>query len=62
MSKKTIIIHPTQFCEMLGISLSTLYRMEKENKDLPKKLKLSARTRGYLLEDVENYIESLKQN
>lgn len=53
----TQIIRPTPLQKMLGVSATTLWRLENTDPDFPKKIRFSARCVGFRLSDVEAYLE-----
>ncbi|WP_234567978.1 helix-turn-helix transcriptional regulator [Rhodohalobacter sp. 614A] len=50
------IIRPLDLAKKLSVSKQTLWRMEKRG-DLPPKIRLSSRTVGYRLKDVEKMLD-----
>ena len=54
------IIRPTQLANQLGVSKSTLWRLEKSG-ELPKRVTISERIVGWRESDIEEWLEK-KQN
>jgi len=52
------ILRVKDLIDMLGVSRSTLWRMEK-NGLLPPRRKISTRAVGWLLADIESFIKQL---
>lgn len=57
--KNLQIIRPSELCKLLGVSPSTLHRMEKRN-ELPVRVEISERAVGWLRTDIEDWLESKK--
>jgi len=55
------IIRPKELANMLSMSISTLYRMQHEDK-LPPKVKMGSRAVGWLRSDIEEWLISRKQD
>lgn len=51
------ILRPQQVCEMLSISIPTLYR-EMKKEGFPSKIRISSKAVGFKEEDISNWIES----
>jgi len=51
------IIRPKELCEMLSISIPTLYRWHAEDKFPVKKIKIGPNSVGYRLAEVEKWLE-----
>ncbi|OAN61023.1 transcriptional regulator [Balneola sp. EhC07] len=54
------ILRPTQLANQLGVSKSTLWRLEKSG-ELPKRITISERIVGWKESDIEEWLEE-KQN
>ena len=52
------LITQNDLCEILKISLTTLWRWEQQKSDFPKKIRLSGKGSRYLYKDVKRYIEN----
>ncbi len=50
------IIRPSQLAEKLGVSRTTIYRMEKRG-DLPPRIKMSNRAVGWRSDVIEEWLE-----
>ena len=44
----------------VGLSRSTIWRLERKDKSFPKRVALSARNVGWLADDIENWIRQRK--
>lgn len=55
------LLRPYQLAELLGISKTTLWRMEKAG-ELPQRYKISERAVGWLEEDIKEWLEKRKDN
>lgn len=55
------LIRPAKLAELLGISKTTLWRMEKAG-ELPQRYNISERTVGWLEEDIKEWLEKRKDN
>lgn len=51
------ILRPGQLADMLGVSKTTLWRMEKRG-ELPQRIKISRRAVGWLESDIKEWLES----
>jgi len=49
------IIRPKHLAELLGVSLMSLWRWERDGA-MPKKIRLGPNTRGYLLTDINLWL------
>ena len=58
MKNELQLITKNELCELLNISLSTLWRWEQQKYDFPKKIQLSKKGNRYLYKDVKRYIEN----
>lgn len=56
----TKILRPQQVCEMLNLSMSTLFRRLKEP-DFPRKVRISSQAIGFIESEVIDWIESRKE-
>lgn len=54
------IYRPYQLAEILGISKTTLWRMEKAG-ELPQRYKISERAVGWLEEDIREWLEERRE-
>ena len=54
------IIRAKELCQLLSISRSTLWRLERAGK-LPASFRYSVRTTGWLESEIFEYIEKCKQ-
>lgn len=54
------IIRPHQLAELLSISKTTLWRLEKAG-ELPPRYKISERSVGWLEEDIKEWLETKKE-
>jgi len=54
------IIRPKDLCEILSVSRTTLWRMEKED-CLPNRRQFSKRSVGWLESDIEEWMKSRPQ-
>lgn len=59
------IIRLKELCKMLGLSKSTIYdkqdpKSPRFDSSFPQKVHLGARSVGYILEDVEAWLKSIK--
>lgn len=50
------IIRPEEVCAMAGFSRATLYRLEAQGR-FPSRIKIGAHATGYVLAEVEEWIE-----
>ncbi|MBD3616662.1 MAG: AlpA family phage regulatory protein [Gracilimonas sp.] len=50
------IIRPNELTELLGVSRTTLHRMEKRG-ELPTRFKISDRAAGWLASDIREFLE-----
>ncbi len=57
MQDRTQLIRPSQVCQQLAISSTTLWRLVKANK-LKAPIKISSRAVAFKSTDIENYINS----
>ena len=57
MKNELQLITQNELCEILNISLSTLWRWEQQKSDFPKKVRLSRKGSRFLYNDVKRYIE-----
>lgn len=55
------ILRPITLATLLGISLPTLWRMEKRG-ELPPRIKLSARAIGWREKDIDEWLEDRKES
>jgi len=62
MDTKLQIIRPKELCEILGISIASLYRWETEGKLPIKKIHFGPNCVGYRRSDVENWLDSTYVN
>lgn len=53
------IIRPSELAEKLGVSIQTIWRMEKRG-DLPQRVQLSKRAVGWRSDEIDSFIESRK--
>lgn len=53
------IIRASELAEILSISRTTLWRLEKEG-HLPRKITIGSRSIGWLRKDIEDYLSSQK--
>ncbi len=51
------ILRPRDAANHLGVSISTLYRWERECPGFPKRIKLGPRASGWRLADLESWLE-----
>lgn len=51
------LIRPTELCQLLSISIATLYRWEKNGKLPINKIKIGPGAVGYKMSDVEKWLE-----
>ncbi|MEX2633681.1 MAG: AlpA family phage regulatory protein [Balneolales bacterium] len=56
---KRKIIRPAELAEMLSVSITTLWRMEKEGR-LPKRFKISNKAVGWLESVLDEWLETKK--
>lgn len=59
------IIRLKELCKMLGLSKSTIYdkqdpKSPRFDSSFPQKVHLGARSVGYILEDIEAWLKSIK--
>lgn len=54
------LIRPIQLAKLLGVSKSTLWRLEKSG-ELPKRVTISERIVGWKESDIEEWLESRKE-
>jgi len=52
------ILRPRQLCQLLSISIATLYRWEAEGKLPFEKIRMGPNTVGFLKSDVEVWLKS----
>ena len=55
------ILRPAQLASLLGVSKTTLWRMEKAG-ELPKRYSISERIVGWKESDIEKWLESRREN
>jgi len=55
-----IILRPRQVAEILSISISTLWRIQKRE-DFPKKITLSPRTVGWRQSDIDLWLKEKQE-
>jgi len=55
------LLRPRELAERLSISIPTLYRRLKEP-DFPKKVRISSQAIGFKESEVQEWIESKKEN
>lgn len=53
-----IILRPKQVAYFMGVSLQTLWRLDKHDPKFPNKIKFTARCVGYKKSDILSYIET----
>lgn len=58
MDNSKLIYRPSELAEALGVSRTTLFRMEKRN-ELPPRRKISESTRGWPRSEIEEWINDL---
>ncbi len=51
------IARPKAAARHIGVSISTLYRWERERPDFPRRIKLGPRASGWRLADLESWLE-----
>ncbi len=51
-----IILRPAQVAKMLGISLPTLWRWDRDDNTFPPKIRLGPNMVGYLAADIETWL------
>lgn len=56
MKKSLQLIRPKELCELLNISIPTLYRWEAEGRLPIPKIKFGPNCVGFRMSDVENWI------
>lgn len=54
------IIRPTQLAKLLGVSKTTLWRLEKSS-ELPERYSISERIVGWKESDIKEWLESKKE-
>jgi predicted DNA-binding transcriptional regulator AlpA len=55
------IIRPSELSEMLGVSVQTIWRMEKRG-ELPERVKISKRSIGWRSDEISEFVNSKKVN
>ena len=58
MTSKPQLLRLKQAASLLGISLTTLWRLENTDPDFPKKIILAKRTVGFMEQDLINYLRA----
>lgn len=53
------IIRPKELCEILGVSRTTLWRMQQRG-ELPKCIRISAGVVGWIETDIDDWIKAKK--
>lgn len=56
-----IILRPKQVAHFMGISVQTLWRLDKHDLEFPKKIRFTARCVGYKKSDILAYVETRQQ-
>lgn len=56
-----IILRPKQVAHFMGISVQTLWRLDKHDLEFPQKIRFTARCVGYKKSDILAYIETRQQ-
>lgn len=59
MKNELQLITPNEICELLKISLTTLWRWEQSKPEFPRKIRLSGKGSRFLYKDVQSYIKNL---
>ena len=52
----TQIIRPKQAASLCGFSTTTLWRLENQDPDFPKKIRFTSRCVGFRLADIERWL------
>jgi prophage regulatory protein len=52
-----LVVRPTEIAYVLGVSRPTAYRLEREG-SFPRRRQLGPRATGWLLSDLENWLQS----
>ena len=52
-----LVVRPTEIAYVLGVSRPTAYRLEREG-SFPRRRQLGPRATGWLLGDLENWLQS----
>ena len=60
MNNQDFLIRPAALMKIIGVSRSTLWRLEKAGK-LPQKIIISDRVCGWLESDIEQWLGELKR-
>ena len=55
-----LLLRPHDLAELLGISISTLYRLERQG-TLPPKVRMSSRVSGWRRADVEEWLRGREE-
>ena len=58
---KLQLLRPSKVCNILGISLATLYR-EMKKPEFPSKIRISAKAVGFKESEIIQWIEDKKEN
>lgn len=51
------VLRPKEVAAMLGVSVTTLWRMEEEDEDFPPRVQLTERRCGWRLSSLDEYID-----
>lgn len=55
------IIRPGELAEMLGVSVQTIWRMEKRG-ELPERVNISKRAIGWKSDEIDEFVNSNKES
>ena len=55
------ILRPPKAADHIGVSRTTLHRIEKADPSFPKKIKISARCVGWRLVDLDEWLQSREE-
>ena len=56
-----IILRPKQVAHFMGISVQTLWRLDKHDLEFPENIRFTARCVGYKKSDILAYVETRQQ-
>lgn len=57
--KQDRILRPNQVCERLGCTRTTLWRRERDDPNMPKKVRLGPNSVGFRESEIDAYISEL---
>lgn len=57
MAEKHAIIRPKSAAAYIGMAVSSIYRIEKQDPTFPRRIKLSKRASGWRKSDLDQWLE-----